>query len=371
MTRGMNVTGFFSDVEARVGAVAPLEQESGARPASWLSEELDLMGVSMTDRVELLGHDEASDPGDLPAGFFDAARWIDREDDDWTDAVAAYRPWHTHHHRWGIVVNAWQLGAFTGAVAQAARVRPARLAPFVLRQVLAHEHVHFSFELAATEIEDLLGEPRYVHYATGRYELPNRWTPGPLEEVVATWAESTYAAGLPTGGSGAPPKGYRRAIEQVNAGAPPGYADFGLMADARRAERIVADVAGLIADREVWSGRWWPRATAEDCAQVPLYWLGLEEWQPLFGIGKSVSPPSMRDFEHWLYSVVGARRLRGTKHAKAELPNGRRITYKDDGAELYPNEAQQIAHKTGLRNRRELYLHVADRLMPPMVPVAV
>jgi hypothetical protein len=367
----MDCAGFFADVESRVGIAAPLVDRPETRPAPWYSPDDQEEGWTVAqDRasVELLEPGaRGSDPGPWPDDLYDPDFFFDSHGDyQWVDAIAVYRPWHVHREEWGIAIDELELGQFVASIATYAKLSPARLAPLVTRQVLAHENVHFSFEVAATEIEDLLGEPRYLAYLSGRFGGPNRWSSGPLEEVVATSAEIRFAESLPARGRGSAPRAYRDAVNAVNRLGPPGYCDFELMANPHYAERIVADTAALIANRDVWSPNWWPRVGPAETDQVPLYWRGDPSRLGLFGLGKTVAAPSIRRFEKWLYSVVGATRLKGTKHAKAELPNGVRVTYKDDGAELLPPEAQQIAQKVGLRNRRALYQYVADGREPPL-----
>lgn len=368
----MQYPDFFTEVEARVGVAAPQEVRPDSRPSPWIRDAEDSPDATAgrtSERFELvdssddaLGQgDPASWPDDRydPEHVWDLLVW----DDKWVDAIAAYRPWHAFRSIWGIVINEYELGCFAAAIAEEAKAHPARVAPFVLRQVLAHEFVHFGFEVAATEIQDLLGEPLYLAYLHQRFGAPNRWSTGPLEEIVATWSESLFARDPAPPGLGRKPRGYASAVTRVNRGAPDGYCDFELMAHPRRGERIVADVAGLIADRDLWNPRWWPRVGPDDTAQVPLYWQGDPGMLELFGVGKQIGPIAIRTFEKWLFSVVGAVQVPGTKHAKAELPNGRRITYTNTGAELYPPEAQ-IARKVGLRNRRDLHEHVMSGRRP-------
>jgi hypothetical protein len=364
----MNVERFFADVEARVGLPPAVDPERpDYRPPIWFNPNDDGANPLVpSERVELLPLGDVDDGGsEWPVDEAEPSWWDWRvPEDDWVDAIARYKPWHAFRSAWGIEINNHYLDLFVEAIADECGAAPGRLAPFVLRQVLAHEYVHFSFEVAATEIEDLFGEPRYLRYLTQRFGWPNRWSSGPLEEVVATWAEAQYVDGLPTRGRGCAPRGYRAAVRAVNQAGPPGYCDFSLMEVPAQGDRIVADVAGLIAGRDVWSPLWWPRVIADDEVQVPLYWRGTAERLAAYGLGKELRAPSIRAFEHWLYSTVGARRLKGTKHAKAELPNGRRVTYKDDGKQLLPPEAQQIAQKAGLRNRRELHEYVMHDRVP-------
>lgn len=280
------------------------------------------------------------------------------------DTLAVYRPWHLHGDRWGIVVHEEALLGYTAGLARAAGGSPARFAPFALRQILAHEHAHFAFEVAASQIEDILGEPRYITYLAHRYGAPNRWSDGPLEEVVATWAELAFAHAPSRRGLGRKPRGYAAAVEQFNQRAPAGYRDFALMADYSRAERIIADVASLVARRELWAGRWWPGTVEAERAQVPVRWEGSNP-SSVFGVlPKTVAACSVRVFERWARRRAGAELRRGGKHGKVAFPNGRSVPYTTGSHELYPPEAQRIAQALGLRNMRELFEHVAQDVRP-------
>ena len=94
-----------------------------------------------------------------------------------------------------------------------------------------------------------------MDYFGARYGQPNRWCLGPLEELVATWAELTFAEAPRPRRLGRKPRGFASAVAEVNRASPPGYRDFLLMAERRRAERIVADVTASIAGRPIWAGR--------------------------------------------------------------------------------------------------------------------
>ena len=105
------------------------------------------------------------------------------------DAVAAYFPWHFFEASWGIRIYERPFYGFAADLASLAGHPLPTMLPIVLLEVLQHEWTHFAFEVAATEIEDVVDYPLYGSYSRTRYARPTDWSTGPLEEAVATWAE--------------------------------------------------------------------------------------------------------------------------------------------------------------------------------------
>src|SRR4051812_919256 len=97
------------------------------------------------------------------------------------DAIACYAPWHLYGDAWGIYVSEPMLTGFAASIAALTGAPIARLAPLALRQVLEHEWVHFGFEVAGTEIEDVLGRLVYAGYVRYRFGIPHDYyDTGPL-----------------------------------------------------------------------------------------------------------------------------------------------------------------------------------------------
>jgi hypothetical protein len=278
-----------------------------------------------------------------------------------TDSVASYRPWHVHGRRWGVYFSASYTLALSAATARELGEPVWRVAPLVLRQVLRHELVHFAFEVAGTQIEDVLGCPRYLSYLHDRYRQTSRFGQGPLEEAVASHAEIAFARSRAVTRAGLSSRGYEAVIARHLLASGPGYKDFGLMRPDSRGSEVVAEVAASIADRPLSTARWDQVSPAEK-RQVPTYWVGDPSGLAIVGgIPKTAAAPSIRATERWLRRIGATLDLNGGKgsHAKATLPSGRVVTYaRGHGALLRP-EARKLAQAVGLRNERELFLAVS------------
>jgi hypothetical protein len=369
---------FFSDVEARVGEDSRREFVPGDYTAPFIEqgEAIDPLGhTRVDDRKELMpvsvgGLHLPSDEG-FPWREVSDERLAEFTDAEFgelgADTIACYLPWHVYHDAWGIVINQEALECFTTLVAREANVEPSKISPLVLGQILEHEYTHFTFELAGTTIEDIVGEPRYLRYVMERYGKPNRWTSGPLEELVATSAEATYAA-LPMSELPARrPRGFARAVKTVNRQAPPGYCDFERMEDPSDAERIVADVGSLVAGQELWNPRWYPGASRDEKDQVQIYVQGDENCFPAFGFEKGGRRPTVSKFEDWAEKVAGATLLQGTKHRKVSFPGGRTVSYskgKKKSDLLRPHESPKIASAAGLEKTQQLYRCIFEWCTP-------
>ncbi len=371
---------FFADVEERVGR-PPRERQHGDRPAPFVRQGTRIVerwrsaesAVSAnrpvvpvrvrvpdgTKRDPLPGQGSATDEVEL--------------DSDWngefggfgTETLACYLPWHIFRPVWGIVLNQSSLDQYAQRFADQCGCSLNEIRPLVVQQVIQHEYVHFDFEVIATQVEDALGEHRYVEYVWNRYWNANNWTNGPLEELIATAAESAFAR-LPAQRLpyGIKPRGYTRAVTKINRTAPPGYRDFERMDDPVDAERIAADLVGVIAnDRGVVGSGWYPRTSRADRSQVPIYWDGEPTGCGEYGLARNVPQiPTLKRFESWAEKIEGAVLKQGAKHRKVEFPNGQTITYsapKKTGR-LFDNQVSKIAQAAGLHKASDLNLCVAD-----------
>lgn len=278
------------------------------------------------------------------------------------DAIAVYRPWHLWEDDWGIYVSEEALTLFTAGLAQLTGASLGQLAPLALRQILEHEWIHFAFEVAAAEIGDALGEAVYVGYVRERFgRADTRYSIGPLEEIVASWAEVEFARNPPRGFRRIRPRGYGRAVEHLLSRAGPGYSEWHHMQDWDDAIEITIGVISLIADRSLLSYRWGAVADSEK-RQVPIVWVGDPAKMAAFGaFPKSVGPPTIRRLKQWL-SHIGAtpapRRGKGS-HEQWTLPNGRRIGYATSAGFLLPPEARNLADALGI-TRHDLFQSVAQ-----------
>jgi hypothetical protein len=360
---------FFEEIAGLVPTRRLPEFDPGPQSAPWVSGSL-ATDVESGELVRFANIDDADIDDDAWPAVDPAVRSGVRriaEATGWADAIATYRPWNFFGDAWGITVDGEYLAAFCEEIADQAQVPAPRIAPWVLQQVLEHEYTHFSFEVAAMTVEDLLGEPRYVSYCLDRFGAPNRWSSGPLEEAVATFAELEYAASLrPRRGTTQLVRAYRDAVHWVNLEAPKGYRDFHRLNHPRDHDRIVADLMAAIADRTVWSGRWWPGfVSAEEKRQVPLRFVGSFDQMLAFGLlPKSLGQPSIAQFEAWV-KAIGGSVARGGKHWKATLPNGRKCAYKKPSKFLLPPEAKCVAKALELGSARDLYEHVTEGSFPP------
>jgi hypothetical protein len=285
------------------------------------------------------------------------------------DIVAVYRPWHFWREDWGIYVNAIGLAAYADRIAHEANIPRPLIEPLAYRQVLRHELVHFAFEVAATEMEDLLQRPLYVSYVRRRFGAPNPTNVAPLEEAVATFAELEYAGGT-TPRSVFKPPGYKASVRRaLMTNALPGYKDFAICGEGNL-HNIVREVSSLIADQPIHTGRWNMTATAET-NQVPTYWVGDKDGAISVGaIPKQAGPPSIKRFEKWVRKIGGRKDNAGKgDHRTAYLPDRsgmqKAITYDPGHGFLLRPEADEVKRLYGIRGLQALYLMIA-RLESPV-----
>jgi hypothetical protein len=178
------------------------------------------------------------------------------------EVIAEYRPWHLYDEDWGIYVSEEALTAFAEELAQLTGTKLEQLAPLALRGILAHEWTHFAFEVVGAEIGDALGRVVYPSYFTDRFDDPDRrYSNGPVEEIVASWAEVEYARNPSRGFRRLRPPGYTRAVEHYLARCDPGYSEWYVMDNPADAPMVVGRIASLIADRLMASYRWVPLRT--------------------------------------------------------------------------------------------------------------
>lgn len=351
------------------GNEADASPETGGAALAWRAEPFGVDDLDLQSIELITGEDphRLAEPTPLPAGDELLEKWISSAAATRapsTEHIAVYRPWHIYGPEWGVYISEPMLIAFAGALAQLTASTPTAVAPLALRQVLAHEWTHFAFEVAATEIEDVLDRPCYEDYLRPeRFGRPSVWTAGPLEELVASYAEVEFAHGRFPRWLYPKPRGYAAAVEELCRRSPAGYRDFAHM--KREPEAIVAELAGRIAGRALSTSRWGRTVTPQERNQVPLHWFGVGTALATFGaIPKEFGPPSMPSFRRWL-AHIGAIETKGGKgaHVKIRLPNGRRTTFTPT-KHLKRIEARSLAHRVGLANERELYAVVAAMRIP-------
>ena len=284
------------------------------------------------------------------------------------DMVACYRPWHVWGKGWGIWINEPALRSFTAWIAKSAGIEAATLAPLVLRQVLEHEWTHFSFEVVGAHIEHILqGVTLYRAYVTWRYSRPSRWSPGPLEETVATWHEVQFARRVSRVGIG---RSYVDAVEDACSKAPPGYREWRVM-DPRgkrghvrwtEGTKVVAGVASNIADRpEDWTIANWRPATSDEKRQVPVNWIGDPGSLSVYAATpKSYGQIPIKSWEKFLRkagAIIDSRAGKGD-HRVYRLPDGRRGTYDPGHGHLYGPALKQAMETFRMATREQFYRHV-------------
>jgi hypothetical protein len=276
------------------------------------------------------------------------------------DAIAAYFPWHFFGDEWGIRVYEPAFLGFLAEIARRVKAPEESLAEAVLRQVLHHEWTHFAFEVVATELEDATGRPLYGDYSRERYGRPTSWSSGPLEELIATWAELLFARSWRPG-----LRGYTTAVREVNRAGPPGYRDFEVMRS--QADRVVSELAGLIADHVMDTHRW-GAVTPHETKQVPLHWVGNARTAAAVGlVPKSVTPPKTRELERWLRAVGAViEPARGKGSHRSFRFNGQRGFYETSGGALTRKTATSLARFFGLAGPHGLFAHIRDGHLPPV-----
>jgi hypothetical protein len=240
------------------------------------------------------------------------------------------------------------------------------LAPFVLRQVIAHEQVHFAWEVAGTEIEDILGEPAYRPYLIKRRDGQSPWTTGRLEEVLASHAEVRYARSAERRQRRAPaPAGYSKAVAGSLARVGPPYADW--EEASRHDEPIRAALATMIAgwpDRHM--GRW-GRLQAPEMRQAPVFWVGSPATFASLGAKqRRLMPPTRVAFEQWAQEIMGAeiRRDPSMQMDKRVRFGGREAAYAAAPDWLAAGDADSMAQLFDAADAAELFAAITERRRP-------
>lgn len=299
---------------------------------------------------------------------------LDIEEHDWgedeyeksgADAIACYVPWHVDPARWGIYFFERPFFAFVMTVARLSDVSPNSLAPVVLRQLLFHELEHFRFEVVGTELEDVLRRPLYVDYLRRRFGRPVDGMSGPVEETLATWREVRFARGKLQAFLRPKPPKYLAAVSQAASDSPPGYRDWNVAASDAGRERLVAAVAGLIADRPITTGGWGNWLTEENKRSVPRRWVGNPAFLPNVGaLQKSAPQVTIRTFERWL-RAQGIRSIarKGKGSHRGFEYQGRREGYGTSGGSdrLYMNDAKRLSRFFGYPTVADFLIAVSTR----------
>jgi hypothetical protein len=284
------------------------------------------------------------------------------------DQVAIYRPYHEYREAWGIFVYEKLFVRLASSIGGWCGTSGAVVAPFVLRQVIAHEQVRFAWEVAGTEIEDVLGYPAYRPYLHIRRDGPTPWTSGRLEEAVASAAEVAYARRVRRSA----PALYPDAVDANLAHVGPPYADWRAM--RHHEPEIRAAVATLIAghpDRHM--GRW-ASLTAAELRSARVCWVGNPlTLSSLAARRLREMPPARATFERCATEVMGATLERDqTMPAQGLVRLGGRVrTYATAPDWLLAQDAEQMARLFGANSVREFHRAVREgRPLPRKRPPA-
>lgn len=305
---------------------------------------------------------DADAPG-LPSPDPDAMGGYGRQG---ADALACYEPFHRSPEGWGIYFFERPFFAFVHELAQDAHLAPGALAPVVLRQVLFHELTHFRFEVVGTELEDVLGRPLYLDYLRHRFRQPAAGLSGPIEETLASWSEVRFARDKLPQFLRPKPASYPQAVEAAASAAPPGYRDWNHASSIPRRERLVAELAALIADVPVATGAWGSWLSRTNRRSVPKFWVGDPRLIPNIGaLQKSHPQVSIRVFERWLRAQGIEPVPRRGSHKKFVF-GGRRDGYGTSEGRLLRKDAKRLSRFFGYPTLAEFLLAVNSR--NPSIP---
>jgi hypothetical protein len=145
--------------------------------------------------------------------------------------------------------------------------------------------------------------------------------------------------------------------------APPGYRDWDAAKSDRQRERLVATVAGLIADQPIMTGGWGNWLTEENKRSVPRRWVGDPRWLPsVRALEKSAPQITIRIFERWLKAQgITPVSARGS-HCKFEY-RGRWEGYGTSGANdrLLRKDAKRLYKFFGYPTLADFLTAVASR----------
>jgi hypothetical protein len=352
----------------------PPPRERDRYPAGWHEEPLGVeeqpqFSVRLGPLNLAAGETALPEPDEFLVETFRGDYPQARVKADW---VAVYRPWHIHGTEWGIAISELALSSYAEVVAMDAGASRGQLAPLILRQVLAHEHSHFGFEVAGTQLEDAHNKPLYRSYFHYRYRRPTQWTQGPLEEVVATWQEYVFAK---RGANRLPgvPANYPEAVARVNRMAAAGYRDFELMKKPSDARKIRAAIAALLANEKTMPPGPWGGTKHADRRQVRLHWLGSEAGACSVGlIPKGSAPPTITQLRKWLRKL-DAELIPGAgkgDHERWRLPDGKPFGFDTGARILLPPETKQLKHMLNLKTTYDVYDHIRDRKVPAALKAA-
>lgn len=360
----MEFPAFFESASENLPA--DQEESESLRPDPGVSFPAPWADIAVPDgeRITTINIPDGGPDSGGPPFDLEARDWGETDyDDSGTDAIAFYVPWHSSPRNWGIYFRERQLFALNDWIARVAGVSPNLLAPIVLRQVLFHELTHFRFEVVGSELEDVLGRRLYLSYIRERYGRPVRGLSGPIEESMATWSEVRFSRGRLQQFLRPKPPSYPRALRHVLSSAPPGYRDWRAASSDRNRERLVADIASLIADRPISTGGWGGWVTEENRSSVPRRWIGNPKLLPAVNaLEKSAPVLTVRVFERWL-DVQGIVPVpaRGS-HMKFQW-NGRHDGYgtSGKGGRLYMNDTKRLSRFFGFPTVADFQIAVSTR----------
>jgi hypothetical protein len=171
-------------------------------------------------------------------------------------AIAACHPWHLWGQHWGIYFSSEALLLFTGALS--------RITGQSLGRLLLSRSARSSRTSGSISPSRLL-RPRsrtcwsgcpIQATSGGDTGFHSNWSEGPVEEIVASWAEVEFASRPHRGFGKLRPKGYRQAVQQLLSVSPPGYdSESEWMDDWDSATEIIAATMSLIADQSIGTVR--------------------------------------------------------------------------------------------------------------------
>ena len=288
------------------------------------------------------------------------------------DTLAYYRAWHWFGNKeWGVVVCARPFILASVALTAALRKRPGRalhlveVARDLYGMLVVHETFHLEVELAASHLETQLARSLYREHALSRFELPNPWTVGPLEELLATWHELAAVVRH---------KRVAAVWGSFTRSAPSGYCDFRKAKDPRTRELMFDQLAGDLAATP-WG---WPSDLLEqdERAEVRVrindgrFGFFFDHFLP-----KERAPTlTHKQFDRWFAKNVvplggGITEHGGGPHPKKVHVPGQRTcglsTSKRDGARIIPpNELRSLSQTLAFDNASALRRAVRENLPP-------
>jgi hypothetical protein len=294
--------------------------------------------------------------------FEGAGSW---EDGPIADATAAYKPWHFYGAGWGIDIYGDNFDLLVRDLHHSANKLRPKDNPYLsvhyvacraFAAVVAHELFHFASEVAGTGLEALHRTSLVREHQLMRYDAPNPWTLGPLEELLATWAESEAELGE-----------WRLAMayQFLLDAAGRGYRDYGMARPPHQRDLmfryLASDIRGGPVDAVTW-----PQLTQHDIDCVPIRWWGSQRF-----VGDLVrpreAPLEVTKFERYLrHHKIPIEA--GGKHPHFRIGN-RKCPYptsKGSSKKVLPHSVlPSLSDALGFANPAQLRDAVRRKTVPP------